>query len=72
MSNTATLQMEVKHCASYSKFLFYVMFIFQTAVINMTYLAVDKMRKDKGGSGGSIINVSSTTGILISIFRFTL
>ena len=47
------------------------MFIFQTAVISMTYLAVNKMRKDKGGPGGSIINVSSTTGILISIFGFT-
>ena len=34
----------------------------QKAVIDMTYIAVEKMRKDKGGSGGTIVNVSSGTG----------
>ena len=30
----------------------------------MTYLAVDKMRKDKGGTGGTIVNVASVAGML--------
>ena len=35
---------------------------FQTSVITMTYLAVDHMSKDKGGSGGIIVNISSVAG----------
>lgn len=30
--------------------------------MDLTYLAVDKMRKDKGGSGGCVINISSGAG----------
>ena len=28
----------------------------------MTYVAVDNMRKDKGGNGGTIVNVASVAG----------
>ena len=28
----------------------------------MTYIAVNNMRKDKGGNGGTIVNVSSAAG----------
>ena len=41
----------------------------QTAVVRGTYLAYEHMRKDKGGKGGRIINVSSEfgkTGILFA------
>ena len=30
--------------------------------MDLTYLAVDKMRKDKGGYGGCVINISSGAG----------
>ena len=42
--------------------IFFIILIFcssQKAVIDMTYIAVEKMRKDKGGT---IVNVSSGTG----------
>ena len=28
----------------------------------MTYIAVDNMRKDKGGNGGTIVNIASMAG----------
>ena len=34
----------------------------------MTYIAVDTMRKDKGGNGGTIVNVSSVAGDEFSVF----
>ena len=34
----------------------------QKAVIDMTYIAVDYVRKDKGRNGGTIVNVASGAG----------
>ena len=45
---------------------------FQTSVITMTYLAVDHMSKDKGGSGGIIVNISSVAGQSSNFFFFNL
>lgn len=39
-----------------------VSFTTQTAVIRGTLLALDYMRKDRGGNGGTIVNVSSMAG----------
>ena len=36
--------------------------IFQTGTVRGTVLAVEHMRKDKGGEGGVIINVASAGG----------
>ena len=38
----------------------------------MTYTAVEKMRKDKGGNGGTIVNVASGAGhgFFMYIFMF--
>lgn len=38
-------------------------FDFQTGTIRGTRLAVEHMRKDKGGRGGVVINVASSGGI---------
>ena len=40
----------------------FILWLFQIAVINGTYLAVEHMRKDEGGKGGVIINIASTAG----------
>ena len=42
----------------------------QSALMDMTYLAIDKMRKDKGGNGGCVINISSGAGIFMSCSLF--
>ena len=36
--------------------------LLQKAVMDLTNIAVAKMRKDKGGSGGTIVNISSMAG----------
>ena len=36
--------------------------ITQSSLIDMTYIAVDNMRKDKGGNGGTIVNIASMAG----------
>ena len=41
-------------------------FSFQTAVITMTHLAMNHMSKEKGGSGGIIVNISSIAGLLFN------
>ena len=38
--------------------------------MDMTYLAVDKMRKDKGGCGGCVINIASGAGNFVDNFLF--
>ena len=38
--------------------------------MDLTYLAVDKMRKDKGGSGGCVVNISSGAGNFVDCFLF--
>ena len=38
------------------------MCLFQTGTVRGTLLAVEHMRKDKGGAGGVIINVASAGG----------
>lgn len=38
-------------------------FFLQTAVIQACGIVTEHMRKDKGGSGGTIINVSSIAGV---------
>ena len=40
----------------------------QTAVVRGTLLAYEHMRKDKGGKGGRIINVSSEYGKSETLF----
>ena len=50
-----------------------VYLIRQTAVVRGTFLAYEHIRKDKGGKGGRIINVSSEFGkseTLVSLKRF--
>ena len=43
-------------------FFLHIVYNLQKAVVNMTYIAVNKMRKDKGGNGGTIVNLSSDAG----------
>ena len=38
--------------------------------MDLTYLAVDKMRKDKSGSGGCVVNISSGAGNFVDCFWF--
>ena len=38
--------------------------------MDLTYLAVDKLRKDKGRSGGCVINISSGAGNFVDCFLF--
>lgn len=47
---------------------FTVPYFFQTAVITSTLKAIDIMRKDKGGNGGTVINISSIAGLSQSHF----
>lgn len=41
----------------------YTLLLVQTAVIQACGIVTEHMRKDKGGSGGTIINVSSIAGL---------
>ena len=43
---------------------------FQNAVIDITYTAVEKMRKDKGGYGGTIVNVASVAGLVCFMLKY--
>lgn len=46
-----------------------VSFTTQTAVIRGTLLALDYMRKDRGGNGGTIVNVSSMAGNHVAVLQ---
>lgn len=39
--------------------------VLQNAYIEMTYLAIDRMNKQKGGNGGTVLNVCSAAGQLV-------
>lgn len=43
---------------------------FQIAVVKATYMACERMRKDKGGKGGYIINIASLAGSLLIYHLF--
>lgn len=40
------------------------MFVFQTALVTSTLKAFNRMRKDYGGRGGTIVNISSVIALL--------
>ena len=65
MENCHNVLFKIIHCKN--NFVPFA-FNFRVALMDFTYLAVDKLRKDTGGSGDCVINISSGAGNFLYCF----
>ena len=47
------------------------MMVNASGVLTGTYLAVEKMSKKNGGSGGRIINIASVAGVWVNSYKYS-